>query len=156
MYCTDWPYAVLHYRFWQEVMEYVILLQGGLMWCSVPIFSPLLAYWDLMESQTAEFAPAALHLRWTHCGIHPLCLHRDAGPVLPPVCGKGKWHQICLYSMNEWGSGIWSDAQDKGCLVRVSAELCPSYFHDWSADGGAPSWAGGLLFPERQPVLPMT
>lgn len=103
----------------------------GLMWCGVPIFSTLLDYWDLMESQTAEFAPMALHLRWTHCGIHPLCLHKDTSPVLPPVGEKRKLTLNGLFSMNEWGNGVWSDAQDKRCLVCVSAELCPSYFHDW-------------------------
>ena len=53
----------------------------ALMWCSVSIFSTLLDYWDLMESQTAEFAPVALHLRWTHCGIHPLLV-----PSTPARC----------------------------------------------------------------------
>lgn len=70
------------------------------MWCSVPIFSTLLDYLHLMESQTAEFASVALYLRWTHCGIHPLCLYKDTRPVLPPV----EEQEIApnqLYSMNE-------------------------------------------------------
>lgn len=56
------------------------------MWCSISIFrTPL----DLMESQTAEFAPTAARLRWTHCGIHPERLQREAGSVLPPVGNGG-------------------------------------------------------------------
>lgn len=36
--------TVHYYCCWQEVMEYVILLQEVIMWCSVPIFSALLDY----------------------------------------------------------------------------------------------------------------
>lgn len=77
-----------------------VFITTGSMWCSVSIFSTLLDYWDLMESQTAEFAPVALHVRWAHCGIHPLCLHKDTSPVLPPACEKGKKKKATV--LHEW------------------------------------------------------
>lgn len=72
----------------------------GLMWCSVAIYSTLLDYWDLMESQTAEFAPVVFHLTWSHCGIHPLCLHKDTGAVLPPVDVKENGTKLTV--LHEW------------------------------------------------------
>lgn len=89
-----------YYCFRQRSNGVCDFITRGLIWCSVPIFSTLLDYWDLMESQTAEFAP--LHLRWTHCSIHLLCLHNHTSPVLPLVDEWRKWHQInCTPWMNE-------------------------------------------------------
>lgn len=64
----------------------VDFIRRALLWCSIPIFSSLLECSDLMELQSAEFAPAALSLRWTHCSrLYKQFLHADSRAVLPPV-----------------------------------------------------------------------
>lgn len=66
-----------------------------------------------------------LLLGLTHCGI--VCKK----PLVQ--CCLLWWERKTALNnfMNEWSNDIWSDAQDKRCLVCVSALLCPSYSHDW-------------------------
>jgi len=106
-------------------------ITSALMWCRVSILSTLLCYRDLMESHAAELALAALRLRRSHCGpLYSSVLIRT--PAWCCLLWRRKETALdWLYFMNEWGNGIWKYAQDKRCLVCVSALLCPSYSHDW-------------------------
>lgn len=86
---------------WPEVMECVILLRLGLMWCGAPIFSPLLDYWDLMELRMAEFAPAAFHITLTHCGVPPsMRLHSTSVRCCLQCAKKGNGTKLTVF--HEW------------------------------------------------------
>lgn len=63
----------------------VDFIRRALMWCSLPIFSSLLECSDLMELQSAEFAPAALRDGLIAADYTSSFLHADSRAVLPPV-----------------------------------------------------------------------
>ena len=103
-------------------------------------------FWDLPETNQPPHSGARLCLSYTNAAgeTDTLILHHEAGHVLVPLHGEGRWYRFTLG---------WSDGESFQRIASASAELPAVIATNREVSSGSRfDYRGSLFMPLAMPV----